>query len=70
MSVSRRDFLEAGAAAAAGLALPALGDRASVAPILDRATHGTGAPGRLPIVISAANGYYRSNPSGTPIKKA
>ena len=70
MSVSRRDFLEAGAAAAAGLALPALGDRASVAPILDRATHGTGAPGRLPIVISAANGYYRSNPSGSPIKKA
>jgi N4-(beta-N-acetylglucosaminyl)-L-asparaginase len=27
-------------------------------------------PGRLPIVISAANGYYRNNPGGSPIKKA
>lgn len=70
MSVSRRDFLEAGAAAAAGLALPTLSDRPGVASIVDRATHGIGAPGRLPIVISAANGYYRSNPGGSPIKKA
>lgn len=68
MSVSRRDFLGAGAAAAAGLALPAIGDAGPLASLVERGTGGS--PGRLPIVISAANGYYRDNPAGSPIKKA
>lgn len=68
--MSRRDFLGAGAVAAAGLALPALGDHPMVAPLAPRETAGEGAPGRLPIVISAANGFYRDNPNGSPIKKA
>jgi N4-(beta-N-acetylglucosaminyl)-L-asparaginase len=66
--VSRRDFIGAGAAAAAGLALPSLAS-AAVAPISNPADGGTGAP-RRPIVISSANGFYRDNPGGSPIKKA
>jgi N4-(beta-N-acetylglucosaminyl)-L-asparaginase len=68
VSVSRRDFVSAGAAAAAGLALPRLGN----AMPLEMADGGSPAlaPGRRPIVISAANGFYRDNPNGSPIKKA
>jgi len=65
MSISRRDFIGAGAAAAASLALPT---RASANPlvtgIVDLAER---APSRafagLPVIVSAANGYRR-DPSG------
>jgi N4-(beta-N-acetylglucosaminyl)-L-asparaginase len=65
MPISRRDFIGAGAAAAASLALPT---RASASPLItsvvDRAER---APARdfagLPVIISAANGYRR-DPNG------
>ena len=69
MSVSRRDFLGTSAAVAAGLALPAVG-KGSPFPIPDDQGPAAKVAARLPIVISAANGYYRDNPSGSPIKKA
>ena len=70
MSVSRRDFLGAGAAAAAALTLPRLDDaHASLAMAAPgRATQPPAA--RRPIVVSSANGFYRDNPAGSPIKKA
>src|SRR5437870_2109546 len=55
MSVSRRDFLGAGAAAAAGLALPKLADAMPTVSVRDRA-EAASLPGTRPIVISAANG--------------
>jgi N4-(beta-N-acetylglucosaminyl)-L-asparaginase len=65
MPISRREFIGAGAAAAASLALPA---RASASPIVtgivDLAERG---PSRefagVPVIISAANGYRR-DPNG------
>ncbi len=62
MSVSRRDFLGAGAAAAAGLALPKV---AGAMPALSTASGeriGGSAAGR-PVVVSATNGYNR-DPNG------
>ena len=70
MSVSRREFLNTGAAVAAGLALPTVGGATPIAAVVDRATGESKSAARLPIVISAANGYYRDNPGGSPIKKA
>ncbi len=70
MSISRREFLGAGAAAAAGLALPAAAKAEPVISMFDRAEPVSRASAGRPIVISAANGYYRANPSGSPIKKA
>jgi N4-(beta-N-acetylglucosaminyl)-L-asparaginase len=70
VSVSRREFLNTGAAVAAGLALPTVGRGSSISSLVDRAADGARPAARLPIVISAANGYYRSNPGGSPIKKA
>ncbi|HKW49990.1 MAG TPA: isoaspartyl peptidase/L-asparaginase [Gemmatimonadaceae bacterium] len=72
MSVSRRDFLGTGAVAAASLALPSV---ASASPLLSLAERGDSAavptaPARLPIVVCSANGFYRDNPGGSPIKKA
>src|SRR5437660_7139771 len=59
MSVSRRDFLGAGAAAAAGLALPKLANAMPVVTVRDRAEPiARGLAGR-PVIISAANGYNR-----------
>lgn len=69
MSVSRREFLNTGAVVAAGLALPSIGG-ASITSVVDRADPSPQPAARLPIVISAANGYYRNNPNGSPIKKA
>jgi len=69
VSVTRRDFLSAGAVAAAGLALPRAGSTSPLASIVGREPLATSAP-RRPIVISAANGFYRNNPNGSPIKKA
>lgn len=70
MSVTRRDFLSAGAVAAAGLALPRAGDLGPIASVFDRGALGPSAPAKRPIVISAANGFYPDNPNGSPIKKA
>ncbi|HEY2852083.1 MAG TPA: N(4)-(beta-N-acetylglucosaminyl)-L-asparaginase [Gemmatimonadaceae bacterium] len=72
MSLSRRDFLGAGAAAAAGLALPTLASGAPRVSMVDRAELAprAGAPPHRPIIVSSANGFYRDNPAGSPIKKA
>jgi len=70
MSVSRRDFLGAGAAAAAALALPPVdGGHASFEGAQPREAAGPSIA-RRPIVVSSANGFYRDNPAGSPIKKA
>ena len=69
MPVSRREFLGTGAAAAAGLALPQMANAAPMVSVVDRAEAARPAA-RRPIVICSANGYYRDNPSGSPIKKA
>jgi N4-(beta-N-acetylglucosaminyl)-L-asparaginase len=70
VSVSRREFLNVGAVTAAGLALPSIGRGPSITSVLERSEHAAWAPPKLPVVISAANGYYRDNPNGSPIKKA
>lgn len=58
MSISRRDFLGAGAAAAAGLALPRLANAGPVvSDMVDRATLAPGAAAvNRPIVVASANG--------------
>lgn len=73
MSVSRRDFLGSGAVAAASLALPSVASAGG--PLLSLAERGDSAAppaaaARLPIVVCSANGFYRDNPGGSPIKKA
>jgi N4-(beta-N-acetylglucosaminyl)-L-asparaginase len=57
MSTSRRDFLSAGALAAAGLALPRTADSAPIAQLLERAEpHGARAAAGRPVIVAAANG--------------
>jgi len=56
MSVSRRDFLGAGAAAAAGLAIPKLAGSMPVIPVRDRAGVAPKAFAGRPVIISATNG--------------
>src|SRR5690242_4746388 len=56
MSVSRRDFLGAGAAAAAGLAMPKLAGSMPVITVRDRAEVSERAFAGRPVVISATNG--------------
>ena len=71
MSVTRRDFIGAGAAAAAGLALPKLADAAPLITVRERSELIPTAPfaGR-PVIISASNGF-RSKENGVPgIQKA
>ena len=63
MSVSRRDFLGAGAAAAAGLALPRLAEAMPVITVRDRAEPVAKAFAGRPVIVSAANGYD-NDPSG------
>ncbi len=70
MSVSRRDFLGAGAAAAAGLALPSLDGSDALFAEAPRDHVAPAVAARRPIVVSSANGFYRDNPSGSPIKRA
>ncbi len=57
MSISRRHFLGAGAAAAAGLALPRDANAQPVISLFDRADLRRAAPASRPVVISAANGF-------------
>ena len=66
MSVSRRDFLGAGAAAAAaaaGLALPSLAGATPAVTVRESAEDAAGTFAGRPVVISAANGY-NPDPSG------
>jgi N4-(beta-N-acetylglucosaminyl)-L-asparaginase len=62
MTVSRRDFLGAGAAAAAGLALPNIAEAMPNIVVRDRSAPGASFAGR-PVIISAANGFDK-DPSG------
>jgi len=72
MSVSRRDFLGAGAAAAAGIALPKISSAMPVITVRDRAElipPAKAFAGR-PVIISSSNGF-RSKDNGVPgIQKA
>ena len=72
MSVSRRDFLGTGAVAAASLALPSVASGNPLLVLADRSepSSRTVETARLPIVVCSANGFYRDNPGGSPIKKA
>jgi N4-(beta-N-acetylglucosaminyl)-L-asparaginase len=72
VSLTRRDFLETSAAAAAGIALPSAAAAPVVSSVVERATlrPSLPPPPNRPIVVSAANGFYRNNPGGSPIKKA
>src|SRR5436309_556623 len=66
MSVSRRDFIGTGAAAAAGLALPRLANAGTVVTdVLDRASLAPAATfAAPPVVVGAANGFISKNASG------
>lgn len=70
MSVSRRDFLGTGAAAAASLALPSMATGAPLLTLADRSEARPESVARRPIVICSSNGFYPTNPGGSPIKKA
>jgi len=61
MSVSRRDFLGAGAAAAAGLALPRLAEGMPAITVRGRAEPEITPFAGRPVIISAANGYNRDS---------
>ncbi|HEY2376472.1 MAG TPA: isoaspartyl peptidase/L-asparaginase [Gemmatimonadaceae bacterium] len=70
MSVSRRDFLGTGAVAAASLALPSSAQANPLISLAELGAPTATAPARRPIVVCSANGFYRDNPGGSPIKKA
>jgi N4-(beta-N-acetylglucosaminyl)-L-asparaginase len=63
MTVSRRDFLGAGAAAAAGLALPNIAEALPRIVVRDRSAPPAEAFAGRPVIISAANGFDK-DPSG------
>jgi N4-(beta-N-acetylglucosaminyl)-L-asparaginase len=63
MTVSRRDFLGAGAAAAAGLALPNIAEAMPRIVVRDRSAPPAEAFAGRPVIISAANGFDK-DPSG------
>src|SRR5437763_15675014 len=69
MAISRRDFLGAGAAAAAGIALPQVGGASPViTDVVDRSVAkraGRAFAGR-PVAISSANGYRSKHADGRP----
>ena len=70
MSVSRRDFLGAGDAAAAGLALPKLAGANPVITVRDRTEPALARPAGRPVVVSAANGYTKDDSGKQGIKVA
>jgi N4-(beta-N-acetylglucosaminyl)-L-asparaginase len=63
MTVSRRDFLGAGAAAAAGLALPNIAEALPRIVVRDRSAPPAEAFAGRPVIISAANGFDK-DPTG------
>jgi N4-(beta-N-acetylglucosaminyl)-L-asparaginase len=69
MSVTRRDFLGAGAAAAAGIALPKLADALPVITVRERSEASRSFAGR-PVVISASNGLRSKENGISGIEKA
>jgi len=70
MSVSRRDFLGTGAVAAASFALPSVSQASPFVSLAEHSELDPAVPPRRPIVVCSANGFYRDNPAGSPIKKA
>src|SRR2546430_16186478 len=66
----RRDFRGAGAGGAASLAVPTVADASPQISIVDRGDLEPRLVARRPIVVCSANGLYRDNPNGSPIKKA
>ncbi|HWH51749.1 MAG TPA: N(4)-(beta-N-acetylglucosaminyl)-L-asparaginase [Gemmatimonadaceae bacterium] len=70
MSISRRDFVGAGAAAAAGLALPKLAEAMPSIDVRDRAAALPKAFAGRPVVISAANGFRSKENGVSGIEKA
>ena len=70
MSVSRRDFLGTGAAAAAGLALPKLAGAIPVVTVRERSEPVASRVAGRPVVISAANGYTKDDSGKQGIKVA
>jgi N4-(beta-N-acetylglucosaminyl)-L-asparaginase len=63
MSVSRREFLNAGAVAAAGLAVPGVVSALPHITVTDRAEAAPRPAASRPVIISATNGYNR-DPNG------
>jgi N4-(beta-N-acetylglucosaminyl)-L-asparaginase len=63
MPISRRDFIGAGAAAAAGVTLPKLAGAMPVITVRERSEPVAGAFAGRPVIISAANGFDK-DPSG------
>lgn len=63
MTVSRRDFLGAGAAAAAGIAVPGIAEAMPRIVVNERSAPAAGAFAGRPVIISAANGFDK-DPSG------
>jgi N4-(beta-N-acetylglucosaminyl)-L-asparaginase len=60
VSLSRRDFIGAGAAAAAGLALPRLaGAEPVISSVVERAERRPPAPQSRPVIVSSANGLEK-----------
>lgn len=64
MSPTRRDFIGAGAAAAAGLALPKLSNALPVITVRDRSASALKAFAGRPVVISSANGFRSKHADG------
>ena len=66
MSITRRDFIGAGAAAAAaGLALPTIGSAETVVTgIVDRASPRSGGFSPPPIIVGSSNGHISKNAAG------
>jgi N4-(beta-N-acetylglucosaminyl)-L-asparaginase len=69
MSVSRRDFLGAGAAAAAGIALPGLANAMPRVTVRERSGTSASFAGR-PVIISASNGLLSKENGVSGIEKA
>ena len=65
MSPTRRDFINAGAAAAAGLTLPKLAGALPVFPLNEGSLPARAAAGR-PVVVSSANGLRTKHADGRP----
>src|SRR5437588_1013664 len=65
MSLSRRDFLGAGAVVAASLAVPTVADASPQVSMVDRGDLEPRLVARRPIVVCSANGLYRDNPNGS-----
>jgi N4-(beta-N-acetylglucosaminyl)-L-asparaginase len=66
VSPTRRDFLGAGAAAAAGLALPKLSNALPVITVRDRSAPASRTFAGRPVVISSSNGFRSKHADGRP----